>query len=31
MADDEDDAGQEWARGVAREWANDLADPRQDL
>jgi hypothetical protein len=27
----EDDAGAVWAEGVAREWADDLADPRQDL
>ena len=29
--DDEDDAGACWERGVAEEWAEDLADPRQDL
>jgi hypothetical protein len=27
----DDDAGEAWARGVARDWAEDLADPRQDL
>ena len=26
----DDDAGA-WTRGVAKEWAKDLADPRQDL
>ena len=25
---DEDEAGREWVDGVAREWRNDLADPR---
>ena len=29
--DDEDDAGACWERGVATEWAEDLADSRQDL
>ena len=29
--DDEDEAGACWERGVAKEWAEDLADPRQDL
>lgn len=28
---DEDNAGVAWARGVAQEWAEDLADPRQDI
>jgi hypothetical protein len=27
----EDDAGREWSAGVAREWKDDLADPRQDI
>jgi hypothetical protein len=26
-----DDAESRWASGVAREWAEDLADPRQDI
>lgn len=28
---DEDEAGSRWADGVAREWAAELEDPRQDL
>jgi len=28
---DEDDAGQNWEAGIAREWADDLGDPRQDI
>jgi hypothetical protein len=28
---DEDEAGTVWARGVAREWAGELSDSRQDL
>ena len=27
----EDDAGIAWTDAVAREWVDDLADPRQDL
>jgi hypothetical protein len=27
----EDDAGEAWAEGIARQWAEDLGDPRQDL
>jgi len=27
----EDDAGDAWMAGIAREWADDLADPRQDI
>jgi hypothetical protein len=27
---DEDDAGAAWPQGVAHEWADDLADTRQD-
>ena len=27
----EDDAGDAWAEAVARDWADDLNDPRQDL
>jgi len=26
-----DDAEAQWATGLAREWAEDLADPRQDI
>ena len=28
---DEDDAGQQWAAGVAREWAAELSDSREDI
>ena len=28
---DEDDAGDAWTDGVARQWADDLADPNQDI
>jgi len=28
---EEDDAGREWAAGIAREWVDDLADPQQDI
>lgn len=31
LVPDEDDAGLEWAHGVAREWADELADARQDI
>jgi hypothetical protein len=27
----EDDAGLRWAQGIAREWATELADPREDI
>jgi hypothetical protein len=27
----EDDAGQEWSSAIAREWADELADERQDI
>lgn len=27
----EDDAGEAWGQGIAREWADELTDPRQDL
>jgi hypothetical protein len=27
----EDDAGDAWMAGVAREWHDDLDDPRQDI
>jgi hypothetical protein len=30
-AADEDDAGAAWAQGVQREWAEELADQREDL
>jgi len=30
-ASNEDDAGQAWMTGIAREWAEDLSDPRQDI
>ncbi len=30
-ASDEDDAGQNWSAGVAREWATELADSREDI
>ena len=28
---EEDDAGSAWTRGIAREWADELADPREDI
>jgi hypothetical protein len=28
---DEDDSGSAWAHGLAREWADELRDSRQDL
>ena len=28
---DIDDAGREWERGVATEWADDLQDAQQDI
>jgi hypothetical protein len=31
LPDEEDEAGTAWAAGVAREWADELADPRQDI
>ena len=30
-ASDEDDAGQNWSAGVAREWVAELSDPREDV
>jgi hypothetical protein len=27
----EDDAGQVWERGIAREWATELSDSREDI
>ena len=31
LPSEEDEAGQQWARGVAREWEAELSDPRQDI
>jgi hypothetical protein len=28
---DEDEAGNSWTEGIAREWADDLEDPGQDI
>jgi hypothetical protein len=28
---EEDEAGMAWEQGVAKEWADDLADTRQDI
>lgn len=28
---DEDESGAVWARGLAREWSDELSDTRQDL
>jgi hypothetical protein len=28
---DEDQAGEAWIDGIAREWADDLGDARQDI
>ncbi len=28
---DEDETGKVWAEGVAREWQNELSDPREDI
>jgi hypothetical protein len=30
-ATDEDDAGGAWMAGIAREWENELSDPREDI
>lgn len=30
-APQEDETGDAWMAGVAREWADELSDPRQDL
>ena len=27
----EEDAGAVWIQGIAREWATELSDPREDL
>ena len=31
LLSEEDEAGAAWAHGLAREWADELGDPRQDL
>ena len=28
---EEDDAGHVWAEAIARQWVDDLSDPRQDI
>ena len=28
---DEDEAGQAWAAGIARAWADELNDPQEDI
>jgi hypothetical protein len=28
---EEDDAGEVWAQGVSRQWADELSDTRQDI
>ena len=28
---DEDEAGTAWGRGIAKEWVDDIGDPKQDL
>lgn len=28
---EEDEAGHAWAEGIAREWAQELSDPREDI
>ena len=28
---DEDDGGATWAKGIAKEWADELRDSRQDI
>jgi hypothetical protein len=28
---DEDEAGRAWMEGIAREWADELSDPREDI
>jgi hypothetical protein len=30
-ASQEDDAGNAWTAGIAREWSDELSDPRQDI
>lgn len=29
--DAEDDAGRAWSGAIAREWASELSDPREDI
>jgi hypothetical protein len=31
LLSDEDEAGPVWSRGLAREWADELSDSRQDI
>jgi hypothetical protein len=31
LPEDEEDASNAWEQGVAREWADELADERQDI
>ena len=31
LVPEEDEAGLQWKRGIAREWAEELQDPRQDI
>jgi len=31
LVPEEDEAGSAWPEGVAREWADELADPGQDI
>lgn len=30
-AEDEDEASRAWTEGIAREWAADWSDPREDI
>jgi hypothetical protein len=30
-ATEEDDGGDAWASGIAQDWGDELADPRQDI
>ena len=31
LVPDEDEAGAGWSQGIAREWASELADSREDI
>jgi hypothetical protein len=31
LLQEEDDAGAAWARGVAREWSDEMGDVKQDI
>jgi hypothetical protein len=31
LPDDEDGSGETWMQGIAREWADELSDSRQDI